>query len=59
MPVYQFYCQWCDAPYEIMMSLSELDEYDKGDEEIACPNCGESLNKLICPARLSSSRCTI
>jgi DNA-directed RNA polymerase subunit RPC12/RpoP len=56
---YQFYCNECGAPYEIMMSLAELDEYDEGDEEIDCPNCGEGLNKLICPARLSSSRCTI
>jgi putative FmdB family regulatory protein len=59
MPVYQFYCNECGAPYEIMMSLAELDEYDTTDNEIDCPNCGESLNKLICPARLSSSRCTL
>ena len=42
-----------------MMTLSELKEYDEGDEEIDCPNCGESLQKLICPVALSSSRCTL
>ena len=56
---YQFYCQLCDLPFEILMTLDELEEYDKGEEDIPCPICQEPLDKLICPPRLSSSRCTV
>ena len=57
--LYQFYCNEDDLPFEVMMTLDELEEYDKGKEDIPCPLCQEPLNKLICPARLSSSRCTL
>ena len=51
MPIYQFWCDDCQTPYEIQMKLAELEEYDKGDEDIDCPNCEKPLTKLICPPR--------
>ena len=49
--IYQFWCDDCQTPYEIQMKLAELEEYDKGDEDIDCPNCEKPLTKLICPPR--------
>jgi putative FmdB family regulatory protein len=34
MPCYEFFCDDCQKPFEIILTFSE---YDKG--EIACPNC--------------------
>ena len=52
MPLYQFYCQSCDSPYEIQMKLKTLEEYDVKRKIIKCPNCGGILIKLICPPKI-------
>jgi len=51
VPLYQFWCDACYTPYEIMMSIADLEEYDEGKEEIPCPECEEPLTKLICPPK--------
>ena len=51
VPLYLFYCSNCDSPYEIQMTLAKLEEYDKGDKIIECPNCDNPLTKLICPPK--------
>jgi putative FmdB family regulatory protein len=35
MPRYEFYCENCKRPFEIILSLAE---YEKG--KIKCPKCG-------------------
>lgn len=47
--LYQFFCDNCMEPYEIMMTLAELDDYEGGDDDIECPRCEEPLRKLMCP----------
>lgn len=52
MPLYQFWCDECFTPYEIQMKLAKLEEYDKGNKVIKCPNCEGELKKLICPPKI-------
>lgn len=52
MPIYQMWCEKCMEPYEVLMNLGELDEYDTGRLVIKCPVCGENMRKLICPPRI-------
>ena len=63
MPIYQFWCDDCQEPHEIMMRLSVKDRYDKGHKSVVnktrCPECDKILKYLIAPVRLSSFRCTI
>ena len=35
MPRYEFFCEDCEKPFEVILTLAE---YDKG--EVACPSCG-------------------
>jgi putative FmdB family regulatory protein len=35
MPRYEFYCEDCEKPFEVILSLAE---YEKG--KIKCPKCG-------------------
>ena len=35
MPRYEFFCEDCQKPFEIILTLSE---YEKGD--VHCPTCG-------------------
>jgi putative FmdB family regulatory protein len=35
MPRYEFYCEGCNKPFEIIITLAE---YEKG--KIKCPKCG-------------------
>ena len=35
MPRYEFYCDECKKPFELILTLAE---YDKG--KIECPKCG-------------------
>ncbi len=35
MPVYEYFCEVCDKPFEIVLTLHE---YDQG--KIVCPKCG-------------------
>ncbi len=51
MPLYQFWCDECMTPYEIIMIIADLEEYDKGGRDIECPNCEAILKKLICPPK--------
>lgn len=51
VPLYQFFCDKCFEPYEITMKIKELDEHDRGELEVKCPECRENLRKLICPPR--------
>jgi len=51
MPLYQLWCKSCFKPYEVTMTLKELDIFDKGKESIPCPECKKPLKKLICPPR--------
>ena len=52
MPLYQFWCDDCLNAYEIQMTLAKLEEYDKKNKVIKCPNCKENLKKLICPTKI-------
>lgn len=35
MPRYEFFCEDCQKPFEVILTITE---YEKGN--IACPNCG-------------------
>ena len=35
MPVYEYYCEVCQQPFETVLTLHEHDA-----EKIACPKCG-------------------
>lgn len=51
MPLYQFWCDNCFEPIEVLMSIKRLDEFDNG-EPLQCPECGQPLRKLIAPPKL-------
>ncbi len=51
MPLYQILCDECLTPHEVHMTLAILEEYDKDDKVIECPNCTKILKKLICPPK--------
>lgn len=36
MPRYEFYCDDCKKPFELILTLAE---YEKG--KVQCPNCGK------------------
>ena len=38
MPRYEFFCEDCQKPFEIILTLTE---YEKG--KITCPKCGSKL----------------
>lgn len=50
MPLYQLWCDKCMEPYEVLMKLAELEEFEKG-EQILCPECKEPLRMLMCPPK--------
>lgn len=53
MPLYQWWCDNCFTPYEIILTLAQLKEYDEDEESVIdCPNCGADLRKLICPPKI-------
>jgi putative FmdB family regulatory protein len=35
MPRYEFFCEDCQKPFEVILTLTE---YEKGN--VTCPNCG-------------------
>ena len=51
MPLYQFFCEQCHVPHEVLMSLKEIEKVDTGKDWIECPECREKLKKLMCPVR--------
>jgi putative FmdB family regulatory protein len=40
MPTYEYLCQNCKKPFEVVMSISE---YEKG--KVKCPKCGKGRVK--------------
>jgi predicted nucleic acid-binding Zn ribbon protein len=57
MPLYQVKCEKCGEFYELTMPLATFDRFNSGEETKECPECGGGLKTVICPVRLSSSRC--
>lgn len=57
MPVYQYWCDGCFLPFEILMNLSEKDRYDRGElskeekEHLRCPECDKELTYLVAPPK--------
>lgn len=51
MPLYQFWCDGCFTPYEVTMTLADLDKFDRDKTKKMCPGCGKKLVKLICPPK--------
>lgn len=35
MPIYEYFCEACEKPFEIVLSIHEHDE-----QKIVCPKCG-------------------
>jgi len=52
MPLYQMYCEHCDEPYEVIMSLDTCRAFDDGKRRKKCPECGKYLKKIICPPKI-------
>jgi hypothetical protein len=56
--LYQYWCDSCFVPYEIVMNLSEKDRYDtlkltkKEKLKFQCPECKEELTYLIAPPKI-------
>ena len=45
MPLYDYTCRKCERDYEIFVPLSQF------DEEIKCPECVETLDRIISPVK--------
>lgn len=57
MPLYQFICPACDSPYELILSLKELERYGnnkrwgknapKWVKDYTCPECKKAYLKRL------------
>ena len=45
MPLYDYMCRKCEKDYEVFVPLSQF------DEEIKCPECVETLDRIISPVK--------
>jgi len=41
MPLFDYYCKECEAIWEVMVTLNDL------EKEIECPDCKEKLVKML------------
>ncbi len=60
MPIYQFWCEDCHDPYEILMTVADKEKLEKGYKKwvakTECPTCSKPMKNLIAPVHLSSRR---
>lgn len=43
MPLYVFRCKHCEKLWELLIKLNDF------DKEVLCPECGQKLQRLMCP----------
>ena len=43
MPLYLYQCKKCNKLWELLIKLIDF------DKEVKCPDCGETLKRLVCP----------
>lgn len=46
MPIYEFQCEFCRYKFETLLGVCSE---DKKEEDIRCPKCNGTVEKLISP----------
>jgi putative FmdB family regulatory protein len=55
MPIYEFLCQKCEKPFELIYSLAEYEREMK--KKIKCPKCGStSVVRQISAVEVKTSK---
>jgi putative FmdB family regulatory protein len=55
MPIYEFLCQKCEKPFELIYSLAEYERETK--KKINCPKCGStSVVRQISAVEVKTSK---
>ena len=41
MPIYEYHCAKCDSKFELLRSMSKM------DDDASCPQCEDSSNRVL------------